>query len=247
MSTENIIEDREVKIEGDVNLELDAIIPAQPEETYHQDPDALKVVIPRDRRMMIDAPGWLNLAKDGGGYPGCRVVSITTASTVDGKKSLILDGFEPDDAKLFIEQLAEESKEYKSITPFDAVNLYYKHRANMLTVAILPTTAGVVLVHTNNLEGERLEFFREHSRRIAAEMDKWDRDRQERLAEEMLEQEKQQKEAARLIELGKKAEAENVFEVKNRLSKKMKRAKAELFKLGGSEVVKKLEDDDAGE
>lgn len=220
-------------------------VPPQPEETYRQPEAGLSVQIPKDRRLMIHAPGWMNVAKDGGGYPGCRLVSITTALGLDGTRRLVVDGLEPDDGAKFLEEMAEERVD----SPIEAVNLYYKHRANLLTVMVQPFVNGVLIAHTNNLEGSRLDYFREASRRVAREMETWEQEEQAKQQKEFEEQEARTKELNRLAELGAKAEKADLFMLSLRMSKKLKRMRAELFKLGGKEAVEKagLEDLDASD
>lgn len=223
------------------------VVPAQPEETYHTEPEALSVVIPKDRRMMIDAPGWLNYAQPGGGYPGSRLVSVYEKLDLSGKRTLVLNGFDAEDEAAFVKQLTEE----KITDTTSAVNCYFKHRANLLTVYVNAGPMGVSFAFTNNLEGEKLAYFREYSSRIARGMEEWENQQQEKQAAEFEEQQKLRKEQERLVELGKKAEAENLFDVNRRLNKRFKSMRAELFRIGGKDAVAKFDEsmkepDDAG-
>ena len=224
---------------------MSEIVPIQPEESYHAESHAMSVVIPKDRRLVISAPGWLNYAQPGGGYPGSRLVSIYERLDTNGKRSLVLNGFDAEDEAAFVKQLTEEKVQDTT----SAVNCYFKHRANLLTVYVNAGPMGVSFAFTNNLEGEKLAYFREYSSRVARGMDEWEKEQQEKQAAEFEEQQKLRRENERLIELGKKAEAENLFDVNRRLNKKFKSMRAELFRIGGKDAVAKFDEslkDDEG-
>lgn len=215
-----------------------SIIPLQPEETYHRPAEDMNVAIPADRRLVINSPGWMNFAQPGGGYPGSRLMTISTVVDLNGQRKLTLDGFDEKDALAFIKQLDDA----KVTSPIDAFNLYFKNRANLLTVYLKASSFMVAFAITNSLEGEKLEYFREYSTRIARGMEEWEKERQERQAEEFEAQQLQRKEQERLVTLGKKAEADGVFEQNKKNKLKLKALKAVLFKVGGKEAVQQFED-----
>lgn len=214
------------------------IIPLQAEETYHRPAEDMNVSLPADRRLVINSPGWMNFAQPGGGYPGSRLMTITAVMDLNGQRKLTLDGFDETDVLAFVKQLDDA----KVTTPIDAFNLYFQHRANLLTVFLQVSASAVAFAITNSLEGEKLAYFREYSQRIARGMDEWEKERQERQAEEFEAQQQQRKEQERLVNLGKKAEADNLFELNKKQKLKLKALKAVLFKLGGKEAVKEFED-----
>lgn len=182
--------------------------------------DALSTTLPKKRDVIINRPGNINIAGDRGHYPGCRVAVFSD----DG-----VYGLEDADRERLYKQIAEASEPSEPWTAAKTLNLYFKHRANLLTVALFGTGGGdITVVFTNQLEDEELEEFQEFTQEWGAKQ----REREAKRAEEA--QKKKDEEKARneemnaLITLGKKARDHNLVEKLRELDEEVKRLRAEL-------------------
>lgn len=191
--------------------------PQDPAETYNP-----STRIPKRREFKVERPGNVNYAAPGGSYPGSRVVVFTRT---------MAEGLEADDEERFAQQMHEEPPQSAA----DAMNLYFKHRANLLTVSVQGGTdqhgnITLVVVFTNHLEGERLEHFQKYQEVVAQTMQKWEEEQEaKREAEEKKAKAKADEERA-LLDLGRKARDHNLLEKLRELDEENKKLKKQLKK-----------------
>lgn len=142
----------------------------------------------RVKTVMDKMPGHISWATDRANFSGCREL---------GFGFNFWSGLSEEDEKAFVEQIAG-----RTLRPQELANLYFSHRANLLTVDRVVDGGGIYYLVTTQLDEEDLEEFEETQRRVNFEMREW-------RAKKEAEKEKQQeqiRENMRLIEVGKKAE-----------------------------------------
>lgn len=178
--------------------------------------------IPVKRELAIKRPGNINYAANGGSYPGSRVLTF-----YDGGK---VDGLEAADRQALRKQ-AEEDGMTGDNSAAAYCNLYFKHRANLLTVAVIPDCGALIVLYTNHLEDEELEYFQRHADEVAKVMAKWEEDKAARLEAERLEADRKAKENEVLIELGRKVRDHNLIQKARDLEKENEQLKKRLARL----------------
>lgn len=190
-------------------------------------PESLEHVstgIPKKRDLVLNRPGNINYAGDRGSFPGCRLIEFTGYGDVKGLEAA-------DEAK-FNEQRAAEGILGNKPTASTLVNLYFKHRGNMLTVNMTIDASGAVWVLvTNQLEGEELEAFHEVSNKTSQWMEEF---RERRAAEKEKQEEalrKQEAERAELVELGRKEKAGNFIARARDAEEKLEKLSKENLRL----------------
>lgn len=172
--------------------------------------------LPAKRELKVERPGNVNYAAPGGSYPGSRVVTFHAARA---------EGLEDEDAKRFLAQLQEEPP----ASAADALNLYFKHRANLLTVAVMTGHDGsLTVIFTNHLEGERLEWFHRYQQEVARTMEKWEAEQEKKREEAEAKAKAKAEEEATLLALGKKARDHNLIERLRELDEENKKLRKQL-------------------
>lgn len=159
--------------------------------------------IPKRREFVLERPGNINFALPGGSYPGSRLVVFTDYDVL---------GLELEDYNKMREQVQTEfggtlGNSTLDCTPADLLNLYFKNRANLLTVMVAPNFDGsLTVVFTNHLEGKKLEQFQRYQHVVAEQMKKAEEEDEAREAKAneaaIAEAERQKK----LVALGEKVE-----------------------------------------
>lgn len=176
--------------------------------------------LPAKREMKVTRPGNINYAAPGGSYPGSRVIVVYDNG---------IQGLEVDDGMKLVEQANDEGPENAA----EWANLYFKHRANLLTVAVTPTfDGGLVIMFTNHLEGERLEYFQKYQSVVSETMEKWEAEQQEKRAKEEEAANARVAETNALIELGRKARDHNLLAKLKELDGQVTKMKKLLKKNG---------------
>lgn len=169
--------------------------------------------LPARRDLILKRPGNINYAAENGSFAGCRVV------TFGGERQW--SGMEADDDEAFKRQGGGAD----GMSPVDQLNLYFKHRANLTVVAIIPTMTNVTCIFTNFMEGEELEDFQMVTEKIQGEMDKLKAEREEKKAKDAEAKQAKEKEDKALIELGRKAKEHNLVEKLRDMTEKYEEVK----------------------
>lgn len=157
----------------------------------------------KKRDFIIERPGNVNYAAPGGSFPGSRIVVFCSNGEVQG--------LEPDDHAKFLSQVQEENEKGLPLNAASCSNLYFKHRANLLTVAAVPDGGDILVMFTNHLEGKKLAYFQKYSSLMAETMEKFEAEEEEREAKEAETAKAAAKEKDLLAELGKKCRDHNLL------------------------------------
>lgn len=154
----------------------------------------LTTQLPKQREMVINRPGNINYAGQRGHFPGCRIIQFAASGDVYG--------LEDADFKKYEEQRIADLQEPSAA---DAMNLYFKHRGNLLVIEQFVDKAGTIYcLFTNTLEGEELEEFQEYSNIVSQKMEEFRQKREAKKQEQIDKQLAQEAEDRELLELGKK-------------------------------------------
>lgn len=178
--------------------------------------------LPIKRDVIIKQPGCINVATKDGMFPGSRHIKFVANDVI---------GLEPEDKAKFVKQLADEAEADGVLirSAPELCNLYYKHRANLLTVGqFVDANGDIHHLVTNTLEGEELEYFLEKQSFVSNHMREWKDKRDKRRQEEEEKEVKAYKELQRLAEIGKTAEAHNWKGRNRELEQENKRLREEL-------------------
>lgn len=176
--------------------------------------------LPAKRELKVTRPGNINYAAPGGSYPGSRIIVACDFG---------IQGLEVDDGM----KLADQANDERPKNAAEWANLYFKHRANLLTVAVTPTfDGGLVIMFTNHLEGERLEYFQKYQSVVSETMEKWEAEQQEKRAKEEEAANARVAETNALIELGRKARDHNLLAKLKELDGQVAKMKKLLKKNG---------------
>jgi len=197
----------------------------------HEAPETMEspsTALPKKRDLVINRPGNINYAGERGHFPGCRLLEFTGYGEVKG--------LEAADAAKFEVQRAEAGLSDKQANASELVNLYFKHRGNMLTVAYDVDASGAVWVlATNQLEGDELEAFHHIAQMTTQWMDEW-REKKEHEKERANEHaRKNLHEQAELIPLGKKERDGNFVERARKAEDENEKLRKENAKLRAAE------------
>jgi hypothetical protein len=161
--------------------------------------------LPKKRDMVVQRPGNINYAAPGGSFPGSRIVEFTPFDVF---------GLEEEDYNKLHEQVGQdENGPSKPLRAVEWLNLYFKHRANLLTTNVQVSSDGnsIFVIFTNHLEGGKLEYFQKYQSVVADTMQKWEDEQAAKAEEEAKTAEARRKETESLIELGKKARDHNLI------------------------------------
>jgi hypothetical protein len=182
-------------------------------------------LLPKKREVVMFRPGNINVAGDRGNYPGCRAICF--GGGVDVK------GLEKEDYDKFLLQM-QEAGAFRDGSPEFSANLYFKHRANMLTVSESADSNGQLhYLVTNQLEDVELEDFMDFSREWEAHSAERKEARQLRKREEAEAAQKKDAEIRALAEIGKKVRDHNMLEKFKQQEEELESLKKKLRKLEG--------------
>lgn len=205
--------------ENNVEEKAEKLDTRDPAQTYNP-----STRLPAKRELKVTRPGNINFAAPGGSYPGSRIITVYDNG---------IQGLEVDDGMKLVDQANDE----KPGNAAEWANLYFKHRANLLTTAVVPTfDGGLVILFTNHLEGERLEYFQKYQSVVSETMEKWEAEQQEKRAKEEEVINARVAENNALIELGRKARDHNLLaklkELDGQVTKMKKLLKKNGIKVG---------------
>lgn len=125
---------------------------------------ATSTTLPRKRELAINRPGNINWAGEKGAYPGCRLIEVHGEG---------IEGLEQADQDNFTKQV-EDDGGFAKHDVASLANLFFKHRANLLSINTCIDAAGSFWVlYTNQLEGDELEDFQEYSSFVSAHMEEY--------------------------------------------------------------------------
>lgn len=163
-------------------------------------PEAMELVstgLPKRRDLVLNRPGNINYADARGSYPGCRYIEFSDYGTVTG--------LEPEDEAKFKMQTEAARQGNQALTAVEGLNLYLKHRANLLTIKLDTLSNGRIrMLYTNQLEDDELENFHETSRFIHQHMEEFKAKKAEQRQAAEAAEAARRKDLAELAELGKK-------------------------------------------
>lgn len=177
----------------------------------------------KKRDFIIERPGNINYAAPGGSYPGSRVVVFGQG---------YVEGLDDADRVKLSEQRKEVGRDEMQETAADLCNLYFMHRANLLTTAVIPGFDGsLTVLFTNHLEGKKLAYFQKYSSLMAETMEKFEAEEEVRIAKEADMVKASNAERDAMIELGKKCKDHNLLGKLKELGEEVEKLKKENNKL----------------
>lgn len=214
---------------------IDGVIPETTE--------LLATRIPRKRELVLKRPGNINFVGDKGSFPGARLISFESTSTSEGKPVHAF-GLEEEDLLKFRDQVEDERKVTEvgpaDFRPEELVNLYFKHRANLLVLHVEHTLSSVRVLFTNQLEDDEIDEFQEASKFLEDHMQAYREKKAAKQREAATAKAEAEAELKELAELGRKerefnfiAQVRELKEELEKVRKELNRAKKKLGEKAG--------------
>jgi hypothetical protein len=204
------------------------IVPVEPAEL-------IATKIPRQREFVLKRPGNINYTGEKGSYPGCRLVQCGGASIMRGG-SIWVYGLEEEDLLRFTEQLEKEREEADKargeFRAIELVNLYFKHRANLLTLEVESGHGdSIYVMFTNQIEDDEADEFLEASRFLEDHMQAFREKKAAKKHEADEAKAKAETELKELAELGRKEKAGGFVKRARAAEEEVERLTKELNRL----------------
>lgn len=193
--------------------------------------ELLATRIPRKRELVLKRPGNINFVGDKGSFPGARLVLFGGALQDAGGLLLEVAGLEEEDYDNFVVQVEDELKSLerrKTLRPTELVNLYFKHRANLLVLDIESLPSAVRVLFTNQLEDDEVDEFQEASKFLEDHMQAFREKKEAKRREAAEAKAKADAELKELAELGRKEREFNFIGQVRELKEELEKARKEL-------------------